>query len=200
MAFPREEYAVEVSLGPARGDVSPVGIGLRLPQVGEEVDDRALELTAVDAVVGRDEGIAEVVDAVLHELVQLLVVVHEVVRIAEVHAALALEQLIVGAKDIGLAGQRSRLAFLVRGGDAHHVRRQHGLLLGREGIDDLVAGAPRVEYRPGGGGAGLGGIGGVILNGVSDVVVEVGFGLVSIEEGLVFRRRRRLLCRFLIVR
>mmetsp|Transcript_35527 Transcript_35527/g.60420 ORF Transcript_35527/g.60420 Transcript_35527/m.60420 type:complete len:429 (-) Transcript_35527:712-1998(-) len=76
VTFAREEDAVEVALGAAGGDVAPVGVGGHFPEVGEEVDDGTLELTGVNAVVGGDEGIAEVVDGVLHEFVELLVVVH----------------------------------------------------------------------------------------------------------------------------
>ena len=65
-------------------DVAPVLALFDLPQPGEEVDDGALELAAVHAVVGRDEGVAEVVDRVPQEAVQVLVIVHQIVRVAEV--------------------------------------------------------------------------------------------------------------------
>jgi len=76
---------VEISLGSAGGDVSPVVLVFHLPQFGEEVNDGAFELTGVDSVVGCDEWISEVVDGVLHEFVEFFVVVHEIVGVPEMH-------------------------------------------------------------------------------------------------------------------
>mmetsp|Transcript_5001 Transcript_5001/g.9770 ORF Transcript_5001/g.9770 Transcript_5001/m.9770 type:complete len:312 (-) Transcript_5001:569-1504(-) len=118
VALPREEDAVEVPLRAAGGDVAPVGVLGHLPQVGEEVDDGALELAAVHAVIGRDEGVAQVVDGVLHEFVQFLVVVHEVVRVAEVYRTLAPEELVVAFQNIRFVGDAA--AIFLDGGDADH--------------------------------------------------------------------------------
>mmetsp|Transcript_1879 Transcript_1879/g.2635 ORF Transcript_1879/g.2635 Transcript_1879/m.2635 type:complete len:222 (+) Transcript_1879:807-1472(+) len=96
VTLPRKEDSVEVSLCAAGGNVTPVLILGYLPELGKEVDDRALELTRVHAVVGGDEGIAEVVDGELHKFVQLFVVVDEVVGVAEVDGGLSTEEFIVG--------------------------------------------------------------------------------------------------------
>ena len=71
VALPRKQDPVEVPLGPAGCNVTPVFPLFDLPQLGEEVDHGHLELAGVDAVVGGYEGVAEVVDGVLHEGVQL---------------------------------------------------------------------------------------------------------------------------------
>lgn len=60
---------MEITLGTAGGDVSPVGILGHFPQFGEKVNYATFELTGVDSVVGLHEWIAEVVDGVLHEFV-----------------------------------------------------------------------------------------------------------------------------------
>ncbi len=117
VALPREEDAVQVALGAAGGDVPPVVALGDLPQVGEEVNHGALELAGVHAVIAGDEGVAEVVDGVLHELVQLLVVVHEVVGVAEVHARAGLEQVVVCLQDVRLVG--GGLALCLGRGDPH---------------------------------------------------------------------------------
>lgn len=86
---------MQIPLGAAGGHVSPVGIGFHLPQFGEEVDDAAFELTTVYSVIALDEGISEVVDTVLHKLVQFGVIVHQVVGVAEMHRGFPLEEFVV---------------------------------------------------------------------------------------------------------
>mmetsp|Transcript_18032 Transcript_18032/g.26303 ORF Transcript_18032/g.26303 Transcript_18032/m.26303 type:complete len:231 (+) Transcript_18032:563-1255(+) len=86
MAFSCEENSVQVSLGTAGSDIAPVVSGRDVPQVSEEVNDGALELSRVHSVVTSYKGIPEVIDGVFHELVQFLVIVHEVVGVTEMNA------------------------------------------------------------------------------------------------------------------
>ena len=109
---------MEIPLGAAGGDVSPITVGLHFPQLGEEVDHAAFELTTVHSVIGGHKGISEVVNRILHELIEFLMIVHQVIRIAEMDRTLPLEQFIVHAQNIGLGGQiLPSLAF--RGGNAY---------------------------------------------------------------------------------
>ena len=55
MTLPGEQDAVQIPLGSAGGDVPPVIPLVDAPEVGEEVNDRALELPRVHAVVGGDD-------------------------------------------------------------------------------------------------------------------------------------------------
>mmetsp|Transcript_14032 Transcript_14032/g.28852 ORF Transcript_14032/g.28852 Transcript_14032/m.28852 type:complete len:233 (+) Transcript_14032:635-1333(+) len=90
VALPGQEDAVEVALRSAGANVSPVLVLLHLPKTCHEVDHSTLKLPRVHAVVRGDVRVPEVVDAVLHELIQLLVVVHQIVRVPEMHGTLAL--------------------------------------------------------------------------------------------------------------
>mmetsp|Transcript_3763 Transcript_3763/g.7803 ORF Transcript_3763/g.7803 Transcript_3763/m.7803 type:complete len:390 (-) Transcript_3763:151-1320(-) len=178
VTLPRQQNAVQVPLRPARGDVPPILPLLHLPQLGEKFNDRALELPGMHPIIRSNERVPQVIDRILHKLIELLVIIHQIVRIPKVHAALPLEQLIVTLQNVRLVGQRRPLVgSVVVGGDAHHFGREEGFLCGGEGVDDALAGAPGVEDGPGGGRAGFGG---VVFDGVGGVVVEVGFVLVFV--------------------
>ena len=54
----------------------------------------------MDAVVGGNERIAEVVNGVLHEFVKFLVVVHEIVGITEVDGRFTFKKFIIRSEDV----------------------------------------------------------------------------------------------------
>ena len=111
MTIPRQEYAVEISLGSTGGNVPPVVFQFNLPQVGEEVDHGALELARMDAVVRGDEGIAHIINRVLYKLVELLVIMHKVVWIVEMDGGALLKVAIVRLEIGGLVGNLLSLSF-----------------------------------------------------------------------------------------
>jgi len=94
---------VQVALRPARGHVAPGVARLDAPQAREESDDRALELARVDTVIGCDERVAEVVDGVAQEAVQVHVLVHQVVWIAQMARRPFLHLPLIGIEDGALA-------------------------------------------------------------------------------------------------
>ena len=58
---------MEVTLGAARSDVAPALGDGEAPEASEEVDYRLLERSRMDAIVGRLEGIAQVIDGKVEE-------------------------------------------------------------------------------------------------------------------------------------
>ena len=85
---------------------------------------------------------------------------------------------------VGLIGEAVAIFGGVVGGDTDHFGGEHRFFFVGEGDEESFSGAPGVKDGPGGGGAGFGGVGGVVFDVVGGVVVggvvfEVGFKFVG---------------------
>lgn len=96
MTLPPQQNSVQIAFGPARRHTSPIFVGIiKLPQPSKEVNDGTFELSRMDAVIRGHVRISQIVDQILHELVQLTMVVHQVIGISEMDAGLMFEEFVV---------------------------------------------------------------------------------------------------------
>mmetsp|Transcript_27276 Transcript_27276/g.49547 ORF Transcript_27276/g.49547 Transcript_27276/m.49547 type:complete len:359 (+) Transcript_27276:2373-3449(+) len=171
VALTCEKNAVKITFRSTRGHVTPVRVGFHIPELGEKVNDTALELTGVNTIVGGDIGVAEVVDGVLHEFVELLVVVHEIVGVSKVNGRLALEELIVGLQNVRFVRKQRTLLF--GGGDHDGFFGEKGLLVVRQGFGNTLSRTPCIKDSPRRRGARLFFVGRKVLHLRSRIVVHM---------------------------
>mmetsp|Transcript_8939 Transcript_8939/g.16203 ORF Transcript_8939/g.16203 Transcript_8939/m.16203 type:complete len:219 (+) Transcript_8939:583-1239(+) len=76
MTLARQQNAVKIAFGTARGDVTPILVFGNFPQVGKEINDGAFKLTRMHPIVTRHVGISEIINGILHEFVEFFMIVH----------------------------------------------------------------------------------------------------------------------------